>query len=334
LPGAGWFGGTSGGDFREALAPMVSATGNLTGAVTAMRSERTQPDAESLAMGEIRADADFGGRSGLDNPFTVVHMLGDLTLTAATDYVRAFGEVFREIPNRDKVPMYAHLVIARAALEACVVSAWLNEHGISRGERLKRGLSEFIYSAVEEQRVRYQRGGWARTRDWIEHATKLGWTVTDWEGNQWRRDTQGTPRVAGVTRPGIAGGIRDLLVNDEASKIGKLEWSRLSAVSHATWWGLRWGMGLDQAVGNPLTGLVSVPVGTTASGVLLQAVCILKALRRAADTRFELMGWSSTAWAEAVRASIEHEGEILRALKAAIPDEFAAAEAADTEQTD
>lgn len=230
--------------------------------------------------------------------------------------------------------MYAQLVIARAALEACVVSAWLNEPGIARDERLKRGLSEFIYSAVEEQRVRYQRGGWARTRDWIEHATKLGWSVTDWQCNEWRRDTQGAPRVAGVMRPGIAGGVRDLLVNDEASKIGKLEWSRLSAVSHATWWGLRWGMGLDQGVANSLTGLVSVPVGTTASGVLLQAVCILKALRRAADSRFELMGWSSTAWSDAVRASIEHEGEVLRALKAAIPDEFAAAEAADTAETD
>lgn len=334
MTGSGWVGGTSGGDFREALAPMVRATGNLTGAVTAMRSERTQPDAESLAMGEVHDDADYGGRSGLDNPFTVINMLGDLTLTAATDHVRAFGEVFRGSPDVDKVPMYAHLVIARAALEACVVSAWLNEPGIARDERLRRGLSEFIYSAVEEQRVRYQRGGWARTRDWIEHVTKLGWTVTDWEGNEWRRDTQGTPRIAGVMRPGIAGGVRDLLVNDDASKIGKLEWSRLSAVSHATWWGLRWGMGLDQGVANPATGLLSVPVGTTASGVLLQAVCILKALRRAADTRFELMGWSSPGWADAVRASIEHEGEVLRALKAAIPDEFAAAEAADTVETD
>jgi hypothetical protein len=182
LIGSGWFVGTSGGDFREALAPMVRATGNLTGAVTAMRSERTQPDAESLAMGEVRDDADYGGRSGLDNPFTVVHMLGDLTLTAATDHVRAFREVFHESPSGDKVPIYAHLVIARAALEACVVSAWLNEPGIGRDERVKRGLSEFMYSAVEEQRVRYQPGGWARTRDWIEHATKLGWTVTDWEG--------------------------------------------------------------------------------------------------------------------------------------------------------
>jgi hypothetical protein len=68
--------------------------------------------------------------------------------------------------------------------------------------------------------------------------------------------------------------------------------------------------------------------------VLLQAACILKALRRAADTRFELMGWSSTAWADAVRASIEHDGEVLPALKAVIPDEFAAAEAADTVETD
>jgi hypothetical protein len=313
---------------------MVAATRNLTDAITTMRSERTQPDAESLAMREIQDDASYGARSGLDDPFTVIHSLGGLTLLAATDHVRAYGDAFGENSDGAKISTHAHLVVARAALEASVVSAWLNGPGVARDERMKRGLSEFIYSAVEQQRVRYQSGGWARAREWIEHATKLGWAVTDWGGNTWGRDSRGDPQVDGVMRPGIPVGVRDLLVGDEASKIGKLEWSRLSAVSHATWWGLSWAMGFDDAVRNPVSGLATVPIGTTTSGVMLQAVCILKALRRAAETRFELMGWRSDAWAEAVRGSVAHEGEVLRVLRAAMPGEFDAADAADSSETD
>jgi Thiamine pyrophosphate enzyme, C-terminal TPP binding domain len=221
--------------FRKALKPMVDATRSLTDAITTRRSARTQPDAGSLAMREIQDDASYGARSGLDHPFTVIHSLGGLTLLAATDHVRVYGDAFGENGNGAMISTHAHLVVARAALEASVVSAWLNEPGVARDERMRRGLSEFIYSAVEQQRVRYQPGGWARAREWIEHATNLGWLVTDWEGNTWGRDTRGDPQVDGVMRPGMPVGVRDLVVGDEASKIGKLEWSRLSAVSHATW---------------------------------------------------------------------------------------------------
>ncbi len=68
--------------------------------------------------------------------------------------------------------------------------------------------------------------------------------------------------------------------------------------------------------------------------MMLQAVCILKALRRAAETRFELMGWRTDAWTEAVRGSVAHEGEVLRVVRAAMPSEFAAADAADSSETD
>ena len=219
MTGTGWVGDD---EFRKALRPMVEATRSLTDAITTMRSERTQPDAGSLAMREIQDDASYGARSGLDHPFTVIHSLGGLTLLAATDHVRAYGDAFGENANGAKISTHAHLVVARAALEASVVSAWLNEPGVARDERMKRGLSEFIYSAVEQQRVRYQPGGWAQAREWIEHATNLDWSVTDWADNTWGRDSRGDPQVDGVMRPGMPVGVRDLLVGDEASKIGKL----------------------------------------------------------------------------------------------------------------
>ena len=82
---------------------MVEATRNLTDAITTMRSERTQPDTESLAMREIQDDASYGARSGLDDPFTVIHSSGGLALLAATDHVRAYGDAFGENSNGAKI---------------------------------------------------------------------------------------------------------------------------------------------------------------------------------------------------------------------------------------
>jgi hypothetical protein len=45
-----------------------------------------------------------------------------------------------------------------------------------------------------------------------------------------------------------------LLVSDEASRIGKLQWSRLSAVSHVTWFGLRSALMLDDGAAIPPPG--------------------------------------------------------------------------------
>jgi hypothetical protein len=64
-------------------------------------------------------------------------------------------------------------------------------------------------------------------------------------------------------------------VSDEASRIGKLQWSRLSAVSHVTWFGLRSALMLDDGGANIATGLTTVPVGTDSSAVSVQALCVI-----------------------------------------------------------
>jgi hypothetical protein len=111
MTGTGWVGDD---EFRKALRPLVAAIRHLTDAITTMRSERTQPDAESLAMREIQDDASYGARSGLDDPFTVIHSLGGLTLLAATDHVRSYGDAFGENSNGAKISTHAHLVVAPA----------------------------------------------------------------------------------------------------------------------------------------------------------------------------------------------------------------------------
>jgi hypothetical protein len=110
----------------------------------------------------------------------------------------------------------------------------------------------------------------------------------------------------------VGAGITRLLVDNEDADIGRALWSRLSAVMHVTWWGLQWAISLPDAQPSS-PGFSTVPVGTDAKSVLLQAVCILRALRVAANARFTLMGWQDSEWQTAERTALEVERAMFRA---------------------
>jgi hypothetical protein len=299
-------------EFRAAMSPIVAGMLNLTTAVNAVGPRYGDiPSAASPAMAEISDESSYSKRSGWDTPFSDTHVLGALTLRASADYLRVFAETF----NGAQAPLYGHLALARAALESSVVCWWLSEPGLARDERVKRGLSEYLYSAVEEQRLRLASDGWQHVETMIEHAIRLGWDVTDYDGDSWKRKSRGKPRVDQVTRPSVPAGIAQLLTDDQTSKIGKFQWSRLSAVIHVTYFGLRAAMLIEQSTPNPVSGQAVVPIGTDAASVYLQAVCLLKALRRTADGRFELMGWADDEWRAATTRTEQLERHILEAVK-------------------
>lgn len=297
--------------FGEALAPVTQQIRDFTSAVRMVGEGRKLPSADSPAMREISAESDWAQRSGWEAPFADTHSLAALTLRAANDYVRTFADTF----NTDRAPIYGHLVLARSALESSVICWWLCEPGITRDERVKRGLSEYIYSAVEEQRLDLVPGAAQHVAAFIDHATRLGWQVEDYNGKPWSSKSRGKPCVDGVGRPPGASGIAGLLTDDETSKIGSVQWSRLSAISHVTFWGLRAAFDDGAAVSNPLSGRVEVPVGTDARSVYLQVICMLKALRRAADAMFELMGWQDDEWSAAATTAEQFERQLLDVLK-------------------
>lgn len=265
----------------------------------------------SPAMTEISVQADYAKRSGWEEPFGDTHVLGALTLRAAADYVRLFAEAF----NAAHAPLYGHLALSRAALESSVVCSWISEPSLGRDERVRRGLSEYLYSAVEEQRLELRSDAWQHVEDLIERATRLGWSVTDANGKSWKRTSRGNPRVDGVARRSVPAGIAQLLTDDQTSRIGKYLWSRLSAVLHVTYFGLRSAMLIQESTANPISGQASVPIGTDATSVYLQAVGILKAIRRAADARFELMGWRDHDWSAAAGAAEQLEKSLLDAAR-------------------
>jgi hypothetical protein len=299
-------------EFRTMMKPIVTGILAFTTAVNAVGVRHGGiASAESPAMAEISDESDYGKRGGWDEPFGDTHLLGTLTLRAATDYVRLFAEAF----DSSQAPLYGHLVLARAALESSVVCWWLSEPGIARDERVKRGLSEYIYSAVEEQRLKLAPDSWQHVQDLIERATRLGWNVTDFDATPWKKKSRGTPRVDGVDRPSIPAGIARLLTDAETSKIGKYQWSRLSAVVHVTYLGLQSAMLVGESTPSPISGQAHVPVGTDAASVYLQAVCVLKALRRTASARIQMMGWQDDEWLAATTAAELLEARMLDAVR-------------------
>jgi hypothetical protein len=294
------------------MSPVVSA---ILGFASSVRSVAPRhgdiADADSPAMKELSSEAEWVSRCGWNEPFGDTHSIAGLTLGAASDYVRTFAQTF----NGEQAPVYGHLVLARAALEASVVCWWLSEPGISRESRAQRGLSEIIYSAFEERRLDLDPDARQHLADVCEFADELGWSLITPQGKAWSPRSRSKPLVGGEARPSIPRAIANLLTDDETSSIGRVQWSRLSAVTHTTFWGLRTAFLTQDAVASPVAGRRTVPIGTHAGSVFLQVICLLKMLRRSASARFELMGWDDAQWRSAAVTAEQHERQLLDAVR-------------------
>ena len=226
-----------------------------------------------------------------------------MSLFAATDYAMTFASCI----SADPVPVYGHLVVARSCLEASVVAQWLNEPAIAPDERVRRGLCEQIYNAWELTRLRIEDAQVIsdRVNRWENEATHWGWHVSH---------RGGKPAVDSTRRPSVPSAIDLLLIGQQRddARLGRVQWSQLSAVSHVTWYGLA--QSLEVAPTETSFGPPMVNVGTSSRSVRAQAVCVLKLLRAAATSRFELMGWADFEWCAAADRSEAHEVELVREI--------------------
>ena len=288
--------------FQERMAPTVEALRSFSTAVDDVAPRHGDlPVTDSQAMRELAAEGDYKSQSSWQNPITDTHMFGGTTLRAASDYVRTFATAF----TAERPPLYGHLPVARAVLESSVVSAWLSEPDVAYEERIKRGLCERLYSASEVKKLRLSSDAAEQLTEIEADATSFGWTSRFGRG--------GKPEVDDTKRPSVGAGITALLVDDGEARIGGLLWSRLSAVTHVTWWGLQWAFLLPEDEPSSSGGFATVPVGTDSARVATQAWCVLRALRVAADRRFTLMGWTDQEWQDACREAEEHEYTLFQA---------------------
>jgi hypothetical protein len=287
-------------EFREAMTPTVTVLRALTAVVVEISDRHANP--ESQGFRELETEAELSKRSAWESPITDTHTFGRVTLRAAADHARTFAEIFDTL----RPPLYGHLAVARAALEASVISDWLNEPGIAYLERIKRGMCERLYSANEVMQLGIQAGADKTLAEYEADAVSFGW--------QARFDQYGRPSVDGTSRPSIPDGITSLLARGTSGNLGPLLWSRLSAVTHAAWWGLEWAFDLERVTpAGP--GLAKVAIGTESAKVAIPAVAILRALRAAATDQFTLMGWNHDAsWQSVYRAAEAHERQLTEAF--------------------
>ncbi len=160
--------------FRHWIAPHVAAVRVFTEGIDAVAARHGDlPSAASGAMSERAEEQNYRARSKWEQPVTDTHMFGAATLRAATDHVRGIAELFAS----DHPPVYAHLTLARAALESAVVSGWLSQPGISTLERMKRGLCELLYSANEVSALQVDAKGAERVKFWKDVGAAFGCTI-------------------------------------------------------------------------------------------------------------------------------------------------------------
>jgi hypothetical protein len=282
--------------FRDWMTPKVEGLRAFVASVDRILDERGWlPSHDSRAMGELAAEQTYRGRSSWENPIRDTHTFGAMTLRAATDYVRGFGQLF----DGPHPPLYAHVVVGRAALESAVVSEWLSEPAASPLDRIKRGLCEHLYSALEVDRLGLPGDDRDRVPRWTGVADSFGW----------RADTSrpSNPSVDGTRRPRVSDGIVRLSGSPEGSEVGNLLFSRTSAVSHVTWFGIQSAFDLSEVERNAPLGDARVPMGTNSERVSAIAFYVLRVVRAAATARFTLMGWTDPSWTEAVREAVELE---------------------------
>jgi len=244
-----------------------------------------------------------------------------MTLFACADYTRAFARLLTQEPP----PVYAHLATARSVLEAGVVSAWLNDPGASVDERIRRALCEHLYSAKEEARLANELKKFEDDEDallrldqaakhldhWADVATELGFAANT---------KAAKPSVGKTSRPLIPAGISALISVDNAGPGGPggaAQWRYLSSVSHVTWHGLR--DALERELAEPVQpGVFRTQIVVRAHSVQIQAFCVLRALRNAADAQFRLMGWDDEIWRGAALDADRHAAWLTRAVGEAL----------------
>jgi hypothetical protein len=236
---------------------------------------------------------------GWDIPIGDAQTLGSVVLLAATDAARCYGELFAGT----RAPLFGHLVLARSCMEACVVSKWLSDPKITPVERQRRTLAELLYSAKEIKRLGMEETGKADERIalWMGVAAELGWTVS--------KDTK--PRVDGAGRPPMAQGIDHLLMDAGAARLGRVQWSYLSGVSHTVWFALRQAF-IGELVHTQAFGPTVAPIGTESKSVYPQTLCLLRALRVTAQARMTYMGWMDDQWEYSANCAFTHEVELFR----------------------
>jgi hypothetical protein len=277
---------------REALTALLDASDHLRDYWGYL------PAPDSQAMAELAVQAHLKGNSPWDEePAQAAHNQGHLLLFGSGDCARA---LVRELSHRD-TPVYAHVVLARAALEHASRAWWLFDPAIGLRRRVARGMNERIFGLYEQRRLSLTEEHDARASERLNglfaEAARLGFQPVS--------DSSRARRYLEERRPGQTQLLKNVLSTDGDDSLGALVYGAFSAVAHGTTFGLM--SSVEAAAPNVPRppGMTWGAVGTSSRDVVSVLTAVIVGTMGAHRRRNEFFGWASQSWNETVVRAIE-----------------------------
>lgn len=267
---------------------MCSVISELTDAAQALAPPSGLPGVSSRAMAE-RAEESTFTNPHWEEPVRASHAVGGVVAFAATDHLRSFGGLFSSEP----VPVYSHLVLARAALDAAGLAYWLADTGIDTKTRIMRYSVTRLMNAGQFDRSPLPDGKdhARRVRDSVDAgAVANGWTISRRTG---RVGTEEPPRTRRLIRTVLHD---DSVFGPTESGVADVLWWYLSGATHSASYALMQSVKIHEEATKTFGGEPMAAIYTSSEGVMLIGLTIARAYTNAYGEWARLMGWQSDRW--------------------------------------
>lgn len=245
---------------------------------------RLDPWHRSKAADEL---AEYADRPEIAESIQTTFALGGMWIVGAEDLLLTVADT---IPQQQ---VYSTSVLARSVIEWCARALWLFDASISSRERLRRGMTEYLYSLWEQWRIVREPAPLkqhllARIEEEVEEASQIGFEV--------RAGGKNRPNLyyCEHERPSSAKAI-DGLLSSIAPDAPRLVWSFYSAVAHGTSYALGQVFQPIASSGEIRTLAMKSPRPVD---LLRPAAFALLGYLRAFDQMVELYNWDVPHWRE------------------------------------
>ncbi len=219
-------------------------------------------------------------RGAWDNePLQTAIALTMIKLHVAEDCFRAIDR----LADDDNPPVFAHLPVARCALESVAAAYYLSAPGVDLKERVRRSLNERLLSESEVLKLPQEildRRPSGSSADRIREAVAVGYALT----------ANGAFLAPGP--PTVLAKVQTIVGDDD---LGRVIYSKTSAVAHATSWGA---FGFVKRVPGGGTELADsrALLTTNADDYIITASYLADAYLTACEAVLAYVGWLDDQW--------------------------------------
>jgi hypothetical protein len=286
--------------FEVHIAPSRDALNRLIDVSRALADKRGRlPDANSQGMAERAEGMKYGGDPPWDRePAAWTQELANVVIYGGEDQAKGLIRLL----EHEITPVYAHIVLARAALEHAAKAFWLLDSRIGVKLRTARGVNERLHTLAETARLplpddERERAKERRSEMW-EQAHVHGFVKVRPPGGQgpWTLDER-TPSQTEL--------VKKLFASGDDRSLGAVLYGYYSGVAHGSIFGLSQSLSRDLPEDTPGSlRETQAAIYTSSSAVVTVITGVILGLGNAYKRRNEFFGWNSSAWNEAYAAAL------------------------------